>query len=74
MTYLGLRSDDTVVVLISVKDQGMTSAEAVAAQRQPGVYHIPTLGWVVELQGMPGTRPGTDTQPVPLGAVVAADL
>ncbi|WP_349949493.1 MULTISPECIES: N-acetylmuramoyl-L-alanine amidase [Intestinimonas] len=43
VTYLGLRSDDTVVVLISVKDQGMTSAEAVAAMRQAGCVHI--LRW-----------------------------
>lgn len=43
VTYLGLRSDDTVVILISIKDQGMTSAEAVAAMRQAGCVHI--LRW-----------------------------
>lgn len=61
VTYTGIKADGTVVILLSAKDDGMTSAEAVKVMQDAGCVDI--LRWDGSWSSQGSLGPGMDVQP-----------
>lgn len=61
VTYTGLKADGTVVALLSAKDAGLTSSEAVEAMLGAGCVDI--LRWDGSWSSQGSLGPGLDVQP-----------